>query len=194
MKRRIGYFMQAPFLTASTNDAGESDPIRRGDAIDSDVLCVTWPAHPSPTPALAPLAAGQTDRARVEQATKTCAGCHADHIDPLGFAFEGFDGLGRARATDNGAPVTTAGSYPFADGVRSFADASELMRLLAELPQAHACYAKKMMTYALQRDLVEADRPQVTTLASVGAGQSVKELLVALIRSPAFRLRAEDLP
>jgi hypothetical protein len=90
--------------------------------------------------------------------------------------------------------VNTAGSYPFADGVRSFADASDLMRLLAELPQAHACYAKKMMTYALQRDLVEADRPQVTTLASAGAGQSVKELLVALIRSPAFRLRAEGLP
>ena len=191
---RIGYFMQAPFLTASTNDAGESDPIRRGNAIDRDVLCVTWPVPSTPTPALAPLAGGQTSRARVEQATKACGGCHTDHIDPLGFAFEGFDGLGRARTTDNGAAVTTAGSYPFADGVRSFTDASDLMRLLAELPQAHACYAKKMMTYALQRDLVEADRSQLTALSSGGAGQSVKELLVALIRSPAFRLRAEDMP
>ena len=90
--------------------------------------------------------------------------------------------------------MTTGGSYPFADGVRSFADASALMRLLAESPQAHACYAKKMLTYALQRDLVEADRPQVVALATSGAGQSVKELLVALIRSPAFRLRAEDRP
>ena len=186
--------MQAPFLTARTDDAGESDPIRRGGAIHSDVLCHTWPAHPDPRWALAPLAAGQTNRARVEQTTKTCVGCHTDHIDQLGFAFEGFDGLGRARATDNGAAVNTSGSYPFADGVRSFADAADLMRLLAELPQAHACYAKKMMTYALQRDLVEADRPQVTALASSSAGQSVKELLVALIRSPAFRVRAEDIP
>jgi hypothetical protein len=191
---RIGYFMQAPFLTATGNDAGESDPMRRGDAIDSDVLCVTWPAHTTPPPALPPLAAGQTGRARVEQATQACGGCHSDHIDPLGFAFEGFDGLGRARATDNGAPVTTAASYPFADGARSFADASALMRLLAELPRAHACYAKKLMTYALQRDLVEADRPQVTALATRSAEESVKELLVALVRSPAFRLRAEETP
>jgi len=191
---RIGYFMQAPFLTASTNDAGESDPIRRGVAINSDVLCVTLPGPPISTPPLPPLTAGQTNRARVEQFTSACAGCHADAINPLGFAFEGFDGLGRARTTDNGVAVTTDGSYPFADGVRSFADAADLMRLLAELPQAHACYAKKMMTYALQRDLVEADRPQVMALASSGPGQSVKELLVALIRSPAFRLRAEGLP
>ena len=191
---RIGYFMQAPFLTATTNDAGESDPIRRGGAINSDVLCVTVPAHPMPMLALAPLAAGQTGRARVEQTTKACGTCHTDYINPLGFAFEGFDGLGRARATDNGAAVTTTGSYPFADGVQPFADASDLMRLLANLPQAHACYAKKMMTYALQRDLVEADRPQVTALASSSAGQSVKELLVALIRTPAFRVRGEDMP
>jgi hypothetical protein len=191
---RIGYFMQAPFLTARTDDGGESDPIRRGDAIENDVLCVTWPAHTIAASTLPRPAAGQTNRSRVEQATNACGGCHTDYIDPLGFAFEGFDGLGRARAIDNGATVTTAGSYPFADGVQSFADASELMRLLADLPQAHACYAKKMMTYALQRDLVEADRPEVTELGRSSAEQSVKELLVALIRSPAFRVRAEEMP
>ena len=96
--------------------------------------------------------------------------------------------------TDNVAPVSTRGSYPFPDGVRSFADASELMRLLADLPRAHACYAKKMMTYALQRDLAETDRAQVMALATVSAEKSVKELLVALIRSPAFRVRAEAMP
>ena len=188
---RAGYFMQAPFL--ALNGIGDQpDAIGRGVAIDRQVLCVEPAGHgPVSLPAAAP---GQTDRQVIEQATMGCGGCHASSIDPLGFAFEGFDGLGRPRATDNGAPVQTSASYEFEDGARPFADARELMSLLADGTQAHACYAKKLAVYALARDMAESDRPLVDALGAVSRGHSLKELVVSLVRDPAFRSRPGSVP
>ena len=105
------------------------------------------------------------------------------------FAFENFDGIGRERRADNGQAVDTSGRYPFAEGVKDFADAKELMTLLASSTQAHTCYAKKMTSFALQRDLVERDSSFVGMLAKVNASESIKELVVSLIKAPAFRVR-----
>ena len=88
----------------------------------------------------------------------------------------------------------TDGTFVFSAGPRTFADASELMTILASDPLTHACYAKKLMTYALGRDLVESDRAEVQALATLDAEQSIKEMIVALVRSPAFRVRAEGTP
>ena len=190
---RIGYFMQVPFLLL--NGGGDGlDAIRRGAALVDEVLCVEVPAHPAPFPPLSPLAPGQTNRDRIEQVTANCTSCHGDVIDALGFAFEGFDGLGRQRAFDNGVPVDTTGSFPFEGGRREFADARELMRILAEEVRAHACYAKMLTGYALQRDVVEKDRPLLGDLATVSRARSLKEMVISLVRNPAFRLRAEGTP
>jgi hypothetical protein len=52
-----------------------------------------------------------------------------------------------------------------------------------------------MMTgYALQRDLVEADRPLLQDLATVSRAKSLKEMIVSLVRSPAFRARPGGAP
>ena len=133
--------MQVPFLLLNGRDDGP-DSIRRGAALADEVLCVDLPGHPAALRRLPPLAPGQTNRDRIEQVTASCTGCHGDLLDPLGFAFEGFDGLGRSRDLDNGAPVDTTGSYSFEGGTRRFADARELMRILAEATRAHTCYAK----------------------------------------------------
>ena len=190
---RIGYFMQIPFLLVNGLD-GEPDTIGRGVALNRDVLCVALPGHAAPPPALPALEPGQTNRERIEALTASCAGCHADSIDPLGFAFEGFDGLGQARERDNGAVVDTAASYPFDDGTRTFAGAAELLRIMADSAQAHACYARKLTGYALQRDIVDGDRAAITDLAAVSRERSLKEMVISLVRNPAFRLRAEDQP
>jgi hypothetical protein len=119
--------------------------------------------------------------------------CHGSFINPLGFAFENFDGMGRERELDNGVPVDTAATYPFASGAREFSGALELMQILAEEEQAHLCYAKKMAGYALQRDIVESDRPLLTELAA-SAEESTKALILALVRSPSFRQRPAGVP
>src|SRR5207244_2193957 len=74
---------------------------------------------PPPLPALIP---GQTNRNRIESVTAGCSDCHAAAINPLGFAFEGFDGLGQVRDHDNGVAVDTMATYAFAAGARAFAD------------------------------------------------------------------------
>ena len=143
---------------------------------------------------LPPLAAGQTNRARVEAATASCTGCHRDIVNALGFAFEGFDGLGRRRAVDNGVAVDASGSYAFGGVAQPFTDARDLMRLLANDAQAHTCYAKMLTGYALQRDLVEADRPLLQDLGAVSRAQSLKAMIASLVRSPAFRSRPGGAP
>ena len=68
------------------------------------------------------------------------------------------------------------------------------MQIMADTTQAHTCYAKKVTGYALQRDVVEDDRPLLEELSEVSRNESLKALVIALVRNPAFRLRAEDTP
>jgi hypothetical protein len=172
--------------------AGEKPgTIGRGAALNSEVLCnETNPLHDGVSSI--PDVPGQTNRETVEELTAGCGDCHRAFIDPLGFAFEAFDGLGRARELDDGRPVDTAGSYPFSDGIKDFAGAKELVQVMADTVQAHTCYAKKVTGYALQRDMVEADRPLLDALSDVSREESLKELVISLVHDPAFRLRAEE--
>jgi len=192
---RVGYFTQVPFLML-WSVAAESDPIMRGFLLERAMLCPPQRSPPAdfqipPLPAAKP---AQTTRERVDELTGSCGGpCHR-YINPLGFAFEHFDGLGRRRDLDNGRVIDSTGSYPFAEGVKSFTDAVEVMTILAGSAQANTCYAKHVTSYALGRDLVESDRPLLESLGKVSASHSLKELIVALVRDPAFRTRKDGLP
>lgn len=190
---RFGYFSQAPFLAlwARNNDP---DSIHRGVRLNLDVLCAD-PGLPSVVPAPPDTGDSQTNRQVIHNLTIGCAKvCHGELINPLGFAFENFDGLGRFRDTDNGQPVDTTGVYPFVEGNRAFSGAPELMEQIASGAQAHQCWAKKMMSYGMERDLVEADRPLMESLArtSAATGGSLKQVMLALAKSDAFRLRAGE--
>lgn len=187
---RAGYFSQVPFLMLY-GDNEHADAIHRGVHLNYEVLCAEIPPPPAAI-SLPPATGGQTDRERVAAGTAPCGnGCHDAYINPLGFAFENFDGMGRLRTTDNGVPVDTSSSYPFADGTRSFANAPELMNIMATTEMAHACYAKYIAGYALQRDLAAADTELVAQLmsASLNQGSSMKQLLLDLIAHPAFLTR-----
>lgn len=190
---RSGYFMQVPFLMLWANDT-QPNPIGRGLALQR-MLCAALPTAPvkavPPLPAVVP---GETNRQRVTRFTAGCGDCHSVYVDPLGFALENFDGLGRERQTDNGQPVETSGSYPFAEGIKTFADGNELMGVMAKSSQVHTCYSKNLASFALGRDVVERDRPLLESLARVSSSESLKEMVIALVRSPAFRLREEGLP
>src|SRR5262249_59988073 len=68
------------------------------------------------TPPIPPLMAGQTNRQRIDTLTGSCGqSCHNDMINPLGFAFEHFDGMGQWRDTENGGlAIDASGSDTFA--------------------------------------------------------------------------------
>jgi len=187
---RAGYFSQVPFLMLYGNNE-HSDAIHRGVHLNFDVLCADIPPPPDAVslPAAQPT---QTDRDRVTVGTRPCGnGCHDAYINPLGFAFENFDGLGRSRTMDAGVPVDTSASYPFVDGTKTFTGAPELMDIMASTQMAHACYAKNVAGYALQRDIAVADAELVNGMmtTSLNEGASVKQLLAELVAHPTFSTR-----
>ncbi len=189
---RAGYFTQVPFLMLGSADE-QSNIIQRAVGLQR-MSCGPLTAFTHAVP-LAPLRPGQTNRQRVSSASESCGGsCHAVQLDPLGFALEGFDGLGRERERDNGQPIDSSGSYPFSGGVARFESGKELMSAMAASVQVHTCYAKKFTSYALGRDMVELDRPLLEAIADVSQTESLKELAMALVRSPAFRTREERQP
>jgi len=194
--QRVGYFSQIPFLSLYGLNS-EPDSIHRGVSMSLDVLCAQLgppAANLPPIPALQP---GQTNRQRISQLTEGCGGvCHREMINPLGFSFEHFDGMGRYRDTENGnLPVVSSGAFRFSEGTKLFVDAADLMRSMAAGRQAHTCYAKKLASFGLQRDVVATDLPLLEALtdASMHNG-SIKRVILALVRSDAFRVRAGDVP
>src|SRR5207248_3288783 len=91
---RAGDFSQLPLLTLYGINA-DPDSVHRGVSLNLDVLC----AHLGPPavnlPQIPPLEAGQTNRQRISKLPAPCGGsCHNSMINPLGFAFEHFDGMG----------------------------------------------------------------------------------------------------
>jgi hypothetical protein len=141
-------------FNASRSDQVERNIIQRGIFILRNVLC----EDPGP-PASGNFAAA-AGRVPPENAThretiafKTqwgaCASCHEERINPLGFAFEGFDAIGREITMEGARPVDTRAVAFFAGERRSVEDASDLMTLIAERPSAHACYARSALEFLL---------------------------------------------
>ena len=123
-------------------------------------------------------------------------GCHDAYINPLGFAFENFDGLGRMRTTDNGNPVETLSQYPFVEGTIAFADAPELMEVMSTTQMAHSCFASHLAGYVLQRDIAPSDQALIDEIAtsSLQPGSSMRQLMLELVTNPAFINRPGGTP
>jgi len=188
---RVGFFSQLPFLTLNGLN-GDPDPIHRGASINFDILCAPLGPPSAALPPIPPLKEDQTNRERITSLTKGCGGsCHNQLINPVGFAFEHFDGMGQYRDTENGGlTIDSSGAYRFSEGSRAFSDAGGLMQAMADGKQAHLCYAKKLASFSLQRDIVESDLPLLNALSTVSraADGSLKQVLTELVRNDAFRI------
>jgi hypothetical protein len=185
---RAGYFSQLPYLTLNGINS-QPHSIRRGRKLALDVLCsVLGPASEN-LPPIPEHHQGQTNRQYLDSLTAGCgSSCHNELMNPLGYAFEHFDGMGQFRDLEpGGLPIDSSGSFTFTDGKVDFADNVELMAAMANSQQTHLCYAKKLASYALQRDIVEADLPLLTDLARVSDAGSTQQVMVELVKSDAFR-------
>jgi hypothetical protein len=149
---RVGILNQAAFLATYAN-AHESHPIFRGVAIARRVTCLNLDSPASFNIDVVPPVPDPTkttrERFSVHPADSICAGCH-DTIDPLGFSFEHFDGMGAYRERENGAEVDSAvelavdGEF---DG--TYADSNELARVLSENQTVRECFARFMYRAAM---------------------------------------------
>jgi hypothetical protein len=185
---RAGYFSQLPYLTLNGHNS-QPDSIRRGLTLALDVLCSVLGEASAGLPPIPEHHEGQTNRQYVDSLTAGCgSSCHNELMNPLGYAFEHFDGMGQFRDVEpGGLPIDSSGSFTFTDGKVDFADNVELMAAMANSQQTHLCYAKKLASFALQRDIVAADLPLLTDLAQVSDASSTQQVMVELVKSDAFR-------
>jgi mono/diheme cytochrome c family protein len=152
---RCGVLTQ-PYMLASFAYIDNSSPIHRGVLIARNLLGRTLQPPPA---AFAPLAANLhpnlTTRQRVALQTKpaACNGCHG-LINPLGFALEKYDAIGRVRNEENGKPVDATGAYVCRTGkVEKFNGAHDLADFLATSDEAHAAFVEKLFQYLTKQPI-----------------------------------------
>lgn len=190
--KRAGLLTQAGFLSSYISVGDEPDIIHRGVFIATRLLCKTLPP---PDPA----AAGKglvdtpnlTNRERVEATTGkgTCGAiCHGALFNPLGYAFENYDAVGKYRSMYQVKPVDAADSYTLDGQLKSFKNGVELSALLAEAKETHSCYVQNMLSYLQGQELSAEQQALVDYYARLSrAGMvSLRDLELQIVTSDAF--------
>jgi hypothetical protein len=190
--QRSGLFTTAAFLSLNGAPTG-SDPPRRGNAIYERLLCEPQPAPPPNMPMVdPPTPGGGTTRQRFDKYdTMACAtACHAQ-IDPLGFAFESYDGIGAYRTTDNGAPVDASATVTLDGHATTVANARGLLSVMATSNEVQTCFARQWLRYGLGRIETVDDLSSLNAAASAfkTSLRDIRELVVAVATSSSFRYR-----
>ncbi len=184
-----------PSVLAVHAHSDQTSPVKRGAFIRDRVMCAPLPPPPptvNDNPP--PIAAGATTRQRFEQhrADPSCASCHA-LLDPIGFAFEHFDGAGHYRELEGGLPIDTTGTLASTldiDGPIN--GALELTQRLATSAQVRDCMATQWLRFALrQREgLADACTVQQIQTAFRDAGGDLRKLILAIVQSDGFRYKS----
>jgi hypothetical protein len=149
-------------LVTSVSD--RTSPVQRGKWVMTNILGIVPPDPPPNVPALKDAAAGSavplTLRQQMEahRANPACAGCHK-MMDPIGFALENFDGIGKWRTMDAGQKVNASGQLT--DGTKIDGVVDLRNALLHYSPQFARTVTEKLLTYALGRGVEYQDMPVV---------------------------------
>jgi hypothetical protein len=175
-----------PAVLTMTSGPQAPNIVKRGVWLAEAILCAAPPPPPAAVPAEPVPQPGETERERLarHRFDPNCASCH-DLIDPLGFAFESYDALGRWRDEIDGAPVDNLGKLP--DGT-TVAGVVEMAELLASGDDYPSCVTEKLMTYALGRTPTADDQCVVSAIAeaTVTPDGTLSDLLWAVVTSDAF--------
>jgi hypothetical protein len=188
---RGGILTHGGILTV-TSYPTRTSPVLRGKWILENVLGAPPPPPPPDTPDLADSAAISTKdmRAALEKhrANAACASCHV-RMDPLGFALENYDGVGKFRTDEGGATIDASSSLP---GGHQFTGPSGLKSVLMERREQFVeCLAEKLLTYALGRGLEYYDLPAVREIRRETARGEYRfsSLVLAIVNSVPFQMR-----
>ena len=191
-RRRGGVLTQASVLTA-TSQPLRTSPVVRGAWVLERLLGAP-PAPPPPDAGALPpddqLEDGLDLRQRLarHRADPSCASCHA-RIDPIGFALENFDGVGRWRDEDHVGPIDARATLP--DG-RELAGIEGLKDALLARPEPIArAVTEALLVYALGRALEPVDAPIVDGIVARLAerGWGMRSLVVEVALSYPFQHR-----
>ena len=178
-----GGLMTHASVLSLTSDGTRHRPVHRGVWVSEAIFGRTPPPPPPNVEPLAPtpsdkLKATIRDQLEAHATHATCASCH-QKIDPLGFAFDNFDAIGRWRTSEQVAggkgddpPVNAGGKLP--DG-RAYHGAEEFKHLLIQDVDRFAeAFVEQLATYALRRVMTIDDATQIKAIAAASRKDDYK--------------------
>ena len=196
---RRGLLGKGSLLTV-TSYAHRTSPVLRGKWLLENILGTPPPPPPPDVPALEendePGVAPRSVRERLEQhrANPVCASCHRI-MDPLGFALENFDGIGRWRdVAVDGTPVDASGTLT--DGSAVDGPATLRRALVHREKNFATTVAEKLLTYAVGRGVESFDAPAVRGIVAAAAAGDYRwsALVEGIVRSTPFQMRRSAEP
>jgi mono/diheme cytochrome c family protein len=194
---RRGLLGQGSVLTV-TSYPNRTSVVQRGKWVLENLLGTPPPPPPADVPELkaAPHGKPLTMRQQMQEhrTNPTCAACHA-RMDPIGFALENYDAVGRWRVTDAGAPIVASGRLP--DGTEFDGPAGLSQLLLTKYRDDFVRTAtEKLLTYALGRGVEYYDVPTIRSIDREAARDNyrISSLILALVRSTPFQMRRTSVP
>lgn len=191
--RRGGILVQGSVLLVTSNPTRTS-PVKRGKWILEQILGTPPPPPPPEVEELSEdekEAQAATLRQRLEMhrsANSLCFSCHS-RMDPLGFALENYDAVGRWREMDGAFPVDSAGELPDGTKVEGPQGLKHVVKQRAA--EFRRCLVEKMLTYALGRGLEYYDKCAVDDIVKGVAqdGDRFSAVVLHIVNSDPFQKR-----
>ena len=187
-QKRGGLLGHGSFLTASANGV-DTSPVVRGIYVMNKLLDYTPPPPPDDVPEIEPDVTGATtlrEQLIKHRADATCAQCH-NKIDPAGFALENFDAIGAWREKyDKKLEVDSSGKLP---NGQTFSSVDEFRKLVVAREETFTrCLTKKLLTYAIGRQLNSGDRPSIDQIntAMASSEKGLRDLVHLIVLSRPF--------
>ena len=122
------------------------------------------------------------------RADPACASCHS-RMDPIGFAMENFDALGRWRDRDAAGPIDASGVLP--DGSKIDGVAALKKALVAHPDEFVHAIAEKLLMYAIGRNVQSYDAPALRGIVRHAAANNYTfaSLVSGVVKSVPFQMR-----
>jgi mono/diheme cytochrome c family protein len=189
---RGGLLRQGSILTV-TSYATRTSPVIRGKWVLDNIIGMPPPPPPASVPALKENSAAtkklsMRDRIAQHRADPACAGCHT-LMDPVGFAFENYDAVGRWRTIDESGPIDATGALP--DGSR-FKGVAELQDAVLKYPDVFATtFTEKLLSFSLGRGVELSDASAVRGIVrdARSNGYRFSSFISGIVKGTPFQMR-----
>ena len=189
--QRGGLLRHGSILTV-TSYATRTSPVIRGNWILENILGTPAPPPPDNVPSLEDNDVDQSlpvrERLSAHRANPACASCH-NLMDPVGFALENYDAIGRWRTHANGRALDVSGGLP--DG-QKFVGIDGLERALRDRPELFvSTFTEKLMTFALGRGVEPFDGAAVRKIVAGSGvdGYRMSSIILGIVNTVPFKMR-----
>jgi hypothetical protein len=201
---RVGLLSQGSLMSFYAH-SDQTSPVHRGKLIRENFFCQELaPPPPSVNITVPTVRPNSTTRERFMEhsSNPSCSGCHV-LMDPIGFAFENYDSIGRFRALEDNKTIDATGKFTGTDVDGTFIGLKTMASLLAQSAEAKNCYVKQWFRFAYGRGEQMPTAPGTSSDACAmeqlqdafqKSGGNVKDLLFNLTQSDAFLYRNGEAP